>query len=69
MTYASHMKSATWRELRILVIRRCKGICERCHKWPVVNIHHLNYDRVGNELLTDLLGVCSRCHKELHGGL
>jgi hypothetical protein len=66
MKYAAHMKTAKWQGSRILVIRRCKGICERCHKWPVVNIHHLTYERVGNELPEDLLGVCSRCHRELH---
>lgn len=64
--YPVYIRSERWRQKRVDVIRRARGICERCGRWPIVNVHHLTYDRLGDELLTDLLGVCSRCHQELH---
>jgi 5-methylcytosine-specific restriction endonuclease McrA len=66
--YHEYIRSEAWREKRRDVILRACGVCERCGLWPVVNVHHLTYDRVGNELLEDLLGVCSRCHREFHQG-
>lgn len=64
--YQAYLRSEGWRMLRAAVICRAKGLCERCGKWPVVNVHHLNYERLGREQLGDLLGVCSKCHQELH---
>lgn len=64
--YARYLKSEAWRRLRCQVIRRSGGVCERCRKWPVVNVHHLTYARLGSEALEDLQGVCSKCHEELH---
>jgi hypothetical protein len=64
--YQAYMKSDAWREKRVQVIRRAKGVCERCKRWAIVNVHHLSYARLGREPLSDLLGVCSQCHKELH---
>ena len=66
MDYHEYLNSANWRILRVIVIQRCGGICERCHRWSVVNVHHLTYERFGNERPEDLLGVCSKCHEELH---
>jgi hypothetical protein len=67
MDYHSYINSKEWKtNKRTEVLRRSGGVCERCHKWPVVNVHHLTYERLGNELLEDLLGVCTKCHKELH---
>jgi hypothetical protein len=65
--YRSYIKSDAWRRKRIEVIRRAKGVCERCGRWPIVNVHHLTYQRLGNEMPGDLLGVCLVCHEELHG--
>lgn len=65
-TYQRYIKSTAWRRKRCQVLIRCGSICERCGEWPVVNVHHLTYARLGDERLEDLLGVCFNCHKELH---
>lgn len=65
--YKSYIKSKKWRLKRLEVIRRASGICERCQQWPIVNVHHLTYERLGSELPGDLLGVCTKCHQDLHG--
>lgn len=61
-----YLHSAEWKALRSRVFARCKGICERCNNAGAHDVHHLTYDRIGSELLTDLLGVCRVCHEELH---
>ncbi len=68
MPYKDYLKSDEWRRLRLMVLRRAGGRCERCGKnngeW---NVHHLTYDRRGNELLSDLVLLCKRCHDVAHG--
>lgn len=64
--YYKYIRSPAWRKKRAEVILRSKGRCERCGKWPVVNVHHLSYANLGNEPLSDLLGVCVKCHMEFH---
>jgi 5-methylcytosine-specific restriction endonuclease McrA len=66
--YRRYIRSPRWRAKRAAVILRARGLCERCHTWPIVNVHHLSYDRLGDERPEDLLGVCVKCHEELHGG-
>jgi DNA-directed RNA polymerase subunit N (RpoN/RPB10) len=31
-----------------------------------MHVHHIDYDRVGNESLGDLVVVCGDCHRKLH---
>jgi hypothetical protein len=31
------------------------------------NVHHNNYDRYGDELLSDLVALCEECHGHYHG--
>ena len=66
VVYSKYIRSPAWRALRCKVIGRSGGDCERCGVWPVVNVHHLTYERLGSEDLSDLQGVCSKCHQELH---
>ena len=66
-TYKEYIRSDAWRRKRVEVIRRAGGVCERCGDWPIANVHHLSYRRLGNELPADLLGVCRQCHHTLHG--
>jgi predicted HNH restriction endonuclease len=32
-----------------------------------LEVHHLTYERIGDELDSDLMAVCNRCHALLHG--
>ena len=68
MDYERYLGSARWRKKRLAIILRADGICERCRKAQVSFVHHLTYERIGNEHLGDLLGVCAKCHEELHDG-
>ncbi len=64
--YENHLKSQKWRDLRQLVIERENGVCQGCRKSKITQVHHRNYERLGDELLTDLYGFCESCHKKTH---
>ena len=64
--YEAHLQSPKWKALRKKVIERAKGICEGCGQNKATQAHHLNYERVGNEMLFDLVAVCESCHKKVH---
>ena len=64
-TYNDYLKSAKWRTMRSLVMERDNGTCRRCSS-QAEHVHHLNYDRVGDESMSDLVAVCSGCHKWIH---
>jgi len=65
--YDAHMASPEWAALREAVRKRCGNVCEVCGIAAMVQAHHLNYKRLGHELLSDLLGICIPCHKVYTG--
>lgn len=64
--YDAYLASDAWRAKRAAVLRRCGGICEGCGQAPAVEVHHLTYQRVGRELLFDLVRVCRACRDAVH---
>lgn len=75
--YQSYLKSKRWVEVREAVGERSGGVCERCHHFPAVVVHHLKYEGViFQELKYDnlkhLQHVCRYCdsfyHPECYGG-
>jgi hypothetical protein len=64
--YHAHLASDKWRDLRRRVLERCRGTCEGCGRRPAVHVHHLTYERLGDEMLFDLAAVCRGCHARLH---
>lgn len=65
--YQAYLASREWAILKNAVRERACGICERCLASPIQSTHHLTYERIYHEELTDLLGVCDPCHKWLSG--
>lgn len=73
--YTVYLASPVWAGKRRAVLERCGGRCEDCQAHrdigrivsPAVEVHHLTYDRVGNEELSDLIGLCERHHEIRHG--
>ena len=48
------------------VLRRAGWRCETCGRRAPLDVHHLTYERFGNELLGDLRALCRECHDEAH---
>ena len=65
--YQAYLQSVEWYFLRKAVKTLSGGICEECQETLGAQVHHLTYERVGNERLEDLLYVCEECHRKLHG--
>jgi hypothetical protein len=65
--YHEYMASREWRLKRRGVIEACQNTCERCAHAPVQSVHHLTYERLGDEDDADLMGVCQPCHDYLAG--
>lgn len=66
-TYSGYLNSEPWRIKRSIVMRRADGVCEGCGVNNATQVHHLTYDRVGKEMLFDLVAICESCHKSIHG--
>lgn len=66
--YREHLKSARWRAIRLRIVKRARGKCERC-KEPCrrFQVHHLTYKHLGDERWAELQALCSACHMEVHG--
>jgi hypothetical protein len=65
-SYTAYVESPAWTDLRCRVIEAYGA--ERCLAcgYPVVCLHHLTYDRLGCELLSDVVLLCARCHHGVH---
>lgn len=65
--YQRYLASREWALLREQVRDRSSNHCEHCCIAQQEAVHHLTYERVGREFLTDLMAVCNPCHDFLCG--
>lgn len=63
--YLSYINSGKWRN-KSKRIRKKRGACEHCGSIHRLQVHHLTYERLGNELPSDLLVLCRDCHLVIH---
>lgn len=63
--YREVLKSKRWKEFSRYAVHQAQNECQRCGmpKKPL-HVHHLHYDTLGNEKLTDVEVVCRDCHPE-----
>lgn len=65
--YQLYLASRQWAIKREAVRERSNGTCEQCWINKMDAVHHLTYERVGDERLTDLIAICDPCHEFLSG--
>ena len=64
-SYDSYLKSPHW--TRVKRRYRASKRPQRCFCGdPHYQLHHISYERISNERLTDLVALCDRCHSMLH---
>lgn len=63
--WAAYMKSPDWKRKRIEAFSFYGRKCLHCGN-PAVQVHHLRYDMIGREPLTDLEVVCYETHQTIH---
>jgi hypothetical protein len=64
--YYLYLNSVEWKNKRNQVFERDSNICQKCLAKTADDVHHLTYENIGNENLTDLISICRSCHKEIH---
>jgi 5-methylcytosine-specific restriction endonuclease McrA len=64
--YYEYLTSDKWKILREKVKERDEYLCQECKIEKAEEVHHLNYDNIFNEKLSDLISVCTECHKKIH---
>lgn len=65
----NYLLSPEWQELRTQVFTRDNYTCQSCGSTKSLNCHHITYERLGNEHLSDLATLCGGpdgCHNKLH---
>lgn len=66
MPYTEYLKSDHWKATRESAVQRAGNACQFCRSTERLNVHHNTYERLGEELPTDLLVLCQTCHGTLH---
>jgi hypothetical protein len=68
MPYQEYLMTDEWGKLRGMKLHeaghRCQGWCQKNH--PLLDVHHITYDRLGDELMSDLRILCRHCHQGVH---
>jgi len=67
--YTAYLNSRAWRLRREEVITAQAGMCGLCAVGVIEEVHHINYESLGNEAAGCLVGLCGTCHKGSHGRL
>ncbi len=64
--YSKYIASDSWKETRREFKKKEIIMCWVCGSEKNIQIHHLNYKRVGRENPEDLVPLCGHHHKRLH---
>jgi hypothetical protein len=65
-SYADYIASPAWSDLHCRVsLAYGSSRCLACG-YPFVSLHHITYERVCCELLSDVVPLCVRCHHAVH---
>jgi len=65
--YETYMSSEAWKRTKahFLAVYGQRG-CKACGRTDEIALHHRTYDRLGAELMDDLVAVCPTCHQGIH---
>jgi len=69
--YDRYLEGEHWQAFRNHVLaqqmlRLGRNQCETCSSPHPLDVHHLTYERLGNELLADVSVLCRPCHDKTH---
>ncbi len=65
-TYKDYLNSEHWNSVKNEYFNKNPYRCYFCGSKYFLNLHHITYDRLGKEDLSDLVYLCKRCHKYTH---
>lgn len=62
-----HWQFLRWRKRMWTLLTKGVVNCEKCGNKTSLQYHHITYNRIGHERLSDLQIICSRCHRKGSG--
>jgi len=69
MIYEEYIQSKEWQIMRQWLLREHGSRCAFCPRDYELQVHHLNYERLGRERKEDVMVLCVRCHNDIHYAL
>ena len=66
VNYYEYLRSAEWQGKRFAAIQRARNRCQVCYSDGNLDVHHRTYERLGDELASDLTVLCRTCHTTFH---
>lgn len=65
--YYTYIQSEKWYKgyARLATIKRDNSRCVMCNLQSLT-VHHITYERLGNESIDDLVVLCTACHTKTH---
>lgn len=64
--YQAYLNSPRWQALRQKVFKEYGYRCDQCGSSKNLHVHHITYENLGEENISDLVPLCEDCHKKLH---
>ena len=65
-SYSDYLETRHWKTVRESALIEAEFMCQKCRSQDGLHVHHLTYERIGEEIDSDLMVLCSRCHIEEH---
>lgn len=62
-------RTPEWKVTKEAALARAGHRCARCDSTKQLQVHHVTYERIGNELPEDLEVLCAICHLSEHQGV
>lgn len=66
LNYDDYIQSKDWRERADAAKERAGHRCQVCYSPDQLDAHHRTYERLGNELPSDITVLCRNCHTLFH---
>jgi 5-methylcytosine-specific restriction endonuclease McrA len=64
--YNQYIKGPRWAAKREAWFNAFGKYCRACGTaYGPIQLHHMTYDRLGRERMSDLVALCANCHKEV----
>jgi len=64
--YEQYIHSEEWDRKRQWALTYWGYKCATCFTSNNLEVHHRTYERLGHELITDLIVLCDDCHGKFH---
>lgn len=66
MPYEEYLRTMHWSTVRRAALERSNWRCALCLSQVRLDVHHITYENLGDELPEDVVALCRKCHDQQH---